>query len=510
MVREFLLRCVIVVPLCLGTSILSAQEVRLEGGARDAATRVLRDILERDRFLLLARDTILPDDFRAPGDLIIVNADVRIEGEVKGAVAVIEGAFFIRPGARVEGPIAGIGGGIYPSGLAAVGDTVYVPLTYDIEVVERARAPGEGVRAAGERNFEVRISPPEPVYLVLPWPYGLRPPAYNRVDGLTLGWGPRLRIAGREDGPILAPWVTLRTARGEFGGGVNLDVPVGAGIHAIVRAASETRTHESWIRGDLANTLAALTFASDLRNYHHSESISLSLARPNDIPLIAGEFAISPRITYRASRDESLATRDPWVLFGDADDWRPNPPVEPGTVVSIIGGAELRWQGASTSFRGDASVERAWEGPGDFAFTRWSVEGGWTMEALWNHRISVFAKAFGVPGDEPAPPQRWSFIGGTGTLPTFDVAEFRGDHLVFIESTYRIPIPIFDLPILGPPALEAMHAIGTAWVTGTDAPPWEQNLGLGIHFPFLTVGLYVDPATEFAPAVNVGLSLPGF
>jgi hypothetical protein len=112
-------------------------------------------------------------------------------------------------------------------------------------------------------------------------------------------------------------------------------------------------------------------------------------------------------------------------------------------------------------------------------------------------------------GPDPAPPQRWSLIGGPGTLPTLEKGELRGDNVVFLQSTYSVPLDFLTLPLAGVPELAARHAVGSAWVTETDAPRWEQNLGTGLNVSVADLFLYFDPAaSDRDPHFSVGFHLP--
>jgi hypothetical protein len=113
-------------------------------------------------------------------------------------------------------------------------------------------------------------------------------------------------------------------------------------------------------------------------------------------------------------------------------------------------------------------------------------------------------------GGDAAPRQRWGILGGAGTLPTRDIGELRGDHLLFVESSYAIPIPRVDLPYIGQPSVELAHAAGTAWVTGDRMPQWVQNVGGGVRFPFFRAIVMVEPGAEkLSPAFTFGLTFAG-
>lgn len=480
----------------LPAQLAHAQRVRLEGGEGIPAATVIREIIARDDYLLLDRDTTLDASFRAPGDLLVVDADVRLEGEVPGDVGVLNGALFLRPSSRVTGRVAALGGGAYPSGLATLGELIEADI-------------GVGVSVQPEPSgFRVRISPaPSVPRLTLPGLFGFRLPTYDRVDGLTVAWGPRWRITGEEFGPTVEAFVSYRTARGDFGGGLEAGAPLGGGVRLEAEVARATFTNEEWIRGDLANSAGALLVGSDVRNYHESDYAALTLSRPIDPTAYGAGWAFGPRLTLLASEDRSLSRNTEWSLFGELD--RINPLIDPGTIVSATAATEVRWTGRSSEFSGEVSLERGLEGPGDFDFTQWVADGFWEVDALWDHTLSLYGRGMGTLGSESAPRQRWSFIGGSGTLPTFDIAELRGDHLLFVRSVYEIPLGFVRVPFLGSPALRLAHSTGTAWESGEDVPSWLQNLGVGLAFSLVHADLVVDPEADgFDPHLSLGASLP--
>jgi len=475
---------------------LRAQDVILEGSIDTRAVRIARDVIETGNYLRIHRDTVLPATFRTEGDLLVVDADVRLEGTVEGRVAVLGGVLYVRPGARVGGTVASVGGEVYPAATAAVAGVVETSPDVRVEVdFEGDTARVRITRVAYGSRF------------VLPGILGLRVPTYDRVNGLTLAAGPAYLPTRQPEGPRVDAWLSYRTARGAFGGGASARAPLGRGVRLEARAERATFTNERWARGNLVNTLGSLFFANDYRDYWESDRVALTLARYHEEPLIAGEFAFEPRVTVAGMRDRSLRNRDPWSLFGDFD--RVNPSVEETEWASASLGAALRWQGTTTAFVADAGVEQALPG-GSIELTQWTVDGLWTMEAMWRHTLSVRFRGMGTLGDEPAPPQRRTFIGGPPTLPTFETASFRGDRLAYVRSTYGIPLPQrWALPVLGPPSLGFTHIAGMAWLTGTPMPDWEQNLGGGLFFSLVRAEVWVNPAEDdLDPTFRLGVELP--
>ena len=472
------------------------QSVRIEEGQSGAATERLADLLKQGDYLLIERDTVLPDSFRSGSNLVIVGAEVRLEGTVDGDAAVVGGTLFLRPGARIAGDVLVVGGELYPSALATTGEIVRDPYP---TIIARDFPGGYTVRTQ---------TPPSQPVLFLPGLFGFGLPTYNRVDGVAVRWGPALQLPRSHASPVLRPWLTYRSARGELDGGATLDIPLRGGYTAIIGAARETVTNDEWIRGALVNSLSSLFVGSDYRNYYRAERLFLRVGKPEQA-LIPGEAAMLPRFGILASRDRSLDQLEPWALLG-GDLERDNPAINPGTLVSVTAGAELQWVGNTTGFVGSASLERGL-GWGDFTFTQLVMDGGWEMDALWGHRLSVDAHGM-IPLEEAGVPrQRWSILGGLGTLPTYDIGRFRGDNLGFVQSRYGIPLPWLVLPLVGSPDFELVHAAGMAWPSDDAMPEWEQNLGAGLSALFVNASIYINPAADDLDLTfTAGASLPTF
>ena len=183
--------------------------MRGHGAKPDSATRVLQQVLARRDYLRIVRDTVLPASFHAPGDLLIVGAEVRLEGRVEGAVAVLDGVLFLRPGAHVGGPIAAVRGEVLASGKASHGAIIETPPRY-------SRRTSSGV----EPDFEVVIvPPPAPPRLKLRGIAGIGLPAYDRVSGLSLHAAADLRLSERPGGAVLGAMLSYHAARTALDGG---------------------------------------------------------------------------------------------------------------------------------------------------------------------------------------------------------------------------------------------------------------------------------------------------
>lgn len=488
--------------LLIGAARAAAQRLVVEGASRHPAAAALHEIADRRSYRVIDRDTVLPAFFRHDGDLVVVDAAVRLEGSVTGSVAVVGGAFFLRPGAHVGGVAVAAAGIIGMSSLATIGDTLFLPLDYDVVVQKQ-----------GE-EYAVRLTaPPRPPLFRPQGVLGVIMPSYDRVNGATL----RLGLQGGFGTDSLRPQYEVvgsyYSARGEVGGTGRFLLPFGGRAHLSISGGREVLTRDEWIRGDLSNSLSALLVRSDVRNYFESDFGEVMIEQLPPTMLAEREGYFAPRMGVRASRDRSLESRDPWTLFGD-EPWRPNPPVFEGTLTSAIVGFSAGWRGVTSAFASSADLEWAFPSPaglswGDRTFVQVVVDGGWSMLALWNHTLTLRGHVMQTFGPDPAPPQRRSLIGGPGTLPTLEKGELRGDNLVFLQSTYAVPLTFLTLPLAGIPELAVRHAVGSAWVTETDAPRWEQNIGVGVNVSVADLFLYFDPAAEDRdPHVSVGFHLP--
>ncbi|HEX5727719.1 MAG TPA: hypothetical protein VFX98_19765 [Longimicrobiaceae bacterium] len=482
---------------------LPAQEVRVTGADRSRAVAVMREVLARGQYLRIDRDTVLPATFRAPGDLVVYDAEVRLAGAVEGTVVVIGGHLYLRPGARVGGPVAVVGGGVYPSGQATTGPILEAEPGTQVVLEGDSAALTDAAVLAAELD-----APPRPSLVT----FGPRPlPSYDRVAGGTASFGVRLNPTRAEDGGTVDAWISYRQALEDFGGGVRVEWPVGVeNVRVAAEASRAVRTNDAWLRNDLSNSVSALLWGKDYRNYWDADQVRLTVHRPVGKPLVAGETWLGPRVSVLMSEDRSLAERDLWALFDDDDDLsRPNPPIAEGTVVSVSLGSELHWVGRTSRLFLDGSVEQGLPGPGDFDFTHALLFGRYEALGIARHRMVVEFRAMAPLDQGGSPPQRWGILGGSGSIPTEEVGTFRGDHLFFVESGYSIPVPRIRLPLVGSPSLELSHAAGSAWATGEDERPFVQNLGVGVAFPLFRARAIVNPADRpLDPKFSFRVSLP--
>lgn len=483
-------------------AVLRAQDIHISGDDDSRAARVAREVLARHTYILIDRDTILPADFHAPADLVVYDAEVKLEGTVDGTVAVIGGHFFVRPRAKVVGPIAVIGGDVYRSALATTGEVLYP-------------GAGTGVALAGDSasadttTYGATLIPPArpKAFALVPAPLS----SYDRVNGVTLSAGVRLLPTRNDSGPRIDAWAAYRFENPDrIGGGVRFDLPLRMqGVHLTAVASRATRTNDAWMRGDLSNSVSVLTTGRDYRDYYDADRALVMFRRPVGKPLIAGESWLGPRGGIQWEQDRSLERHHVFSFLESRDKDRVNPPITDGTLVSAFAGTELHWIGRISAFHGSADVEQSLPGLSSDAigaFTQVVGEGTYTTLAFRTHTVRVFFHGMApVAGD--APPQRYGILGGPATLPTLRIGRFRGDHLAFFDARYAIPLPV-TLPFVGMPFLESIYSTGAAW-TGDTSPSWVQNVGAGLRFSLVGIEVLVDPTDRpLKPKLNLSLAIP--
>ena len=438
---------------------------------------------------LLARDTV----YRDP--VIVLGRNIVIEGRVHGDVFVVGGDAFIHPGANVDGRVVAIGGGAYGSRLAVVREGLESHRDFTFEVTPTTTGYVLDYRALRSR--------PTPV-VTFPGIYGLRLPSYARSDGLSLPFVPLLALdTGRFE---FEPTITYRSHIGAFDPSVLGRLELSRRMRGLLYVGRGTFTNERWIWSDLVNSASVIGLGNDTRNYYRADRAEGVVHRLWE----ARSLEIEPFVGVRLERDhaigpDSLATGGPWSFFGRTsreEMLRPNPPATRGSIRSAIAGARFGWAAQGLRVLANVANEVANFSTGERQFVQSVLDAEVRFPTYADQMFWMAAHVIYTFGDS-APPQRWSYVGGSGTLPTLDLLSMGGDRLLFVESNYYIPIRRFDLPFLGSPSITLRHAIGAAGVGRL--PSLEQSISLRLAISFARVELDVDPARRDAK-VTAGLS----
>lgn len=347
--------------------------------------------------------------------------------------------------------------------------------------------------------------------ITLPLGIGLRVPSYDRVNGVTLPWGPQLVLG--DDKLQLDALVSYRSHLGNWDPSLEGSIRPSIADEIKLYVGRGTFTNDGWIRSDLFNSAAALFVGSDARNYFRADRASLRLTHT----LATSAVTLTPFIAGNIEKDWSTGSltpdKSPWSFFGRTDDLRmrrPNPPVSKGRVNSILGGSGFQISRGGLEAKLNASVEHGFKAPtlgcvipgvpsplcGDEPFTQATLDSRVKFPTFGTQTFEFKGHAVLSSGNV-LPPQRFAYLGGAGTLATVDLLALGGDQLLYLIGDYIIPIDRVVLPVVGSPFVALTYSVGNASIDNLS--PLIQNLGVGIGVSMLRVDYTIDPAQNRSP-----------
>ena len=362
----------------------------------------------------------------------------------------------------------------------------------------------------------------------LPMGIGLRIPTYDRVNGLSLPWGPKLETSnGRIDLDLL---VRYRSHLGNWDPSLEGIVRPGDANELQLFVGRGTFTNDAWIRSDLMNSLAALFVGSDARNYFRADRASARLTHA----FMSGGTVLTPNIGINFERDWStgdlVPTKSPWSFYGRKGRLRMrrgNPPIDRGHIASFSLGSGLELASGDVDTKVEALLERSIDtqydaincvtAPGGIfcttprdAFTQATFNGTVKFPTFGSQTFTFTGHGIWTAAAAVAPAQRFAYMGGSGTLATVDLLALGGDHLLFVQGDYMIPFEKIQLPYVGNPFVALRYGAGNAGVG--QLPSLIQNVGIGVGASFFRVDFAIDPAKQRSPfshrsAITFGVDL---
>jgi hypothetical protein len=361
----------------------------------------------------------------------------------------------------------------------------------------------------------------------LPFGVGLRIPSYDRVNGLTLPWGPQLNVG---DEVLQADaLVSYRSNLGKWDPSLEAFIRPGDNNELKLSGGRGTYTNDAWIHSDVANSLTSIGVGSDSRNWYRGDRGAARFTRR----IASNTLTLTPYIGGNIERDWSTGSiaplKSPWSFFGRKGVLkmrRPNPRVEEGRIGSILGGSGLQVVSGGVDAKLDVGVEHALSSSlvadcSGFLTDAACRAVGQTFTQFTVHTTAQFP-TFGTQtfsflghvvwtGSDVAPPQRFAYLGGSGTLATVDLLAIGGDRLLYVRADYTVPIDKVVLPYVGSPFIGLRYAAGNAG-EGT-LPALIQNVGIGAGVSFFRADYTIDPASKRSPFskrsdFSIGISLP--
>jgi hypothetical protein len=454
-----------------------------------AAGRTLRDALERPH-KLVTPDTAAFVQRRGQTEatsLIVLGRDAYIGGKVAGDVIVVDGDLFIRAGAEISGRAIAIGGGSYPSSLAFVGGGTesFRDQTFQITT------EGGNLRLS-YRSLRLGADPP----LLFPFFYGFRLPSYDRVNGVSLPFGPTLTFAGgRGEVELLG---TYRSDLGKVDPSLKAELQVTRRSRLVARAERGSFSNDEWIYPNLINSGAVLVFGEDTRNFHRADRAELTLHRLWEMTRTLIEPFVGARYEKSWAVGPIYGTADgPWSVLGRNDTLailRPNPQVPELDFPSLLVGSTFRWDAPDLQIRARSQLELSNEP------TTPTEDGFRQVTSDLDVRFPTFGEqSYGVEvhwvtSGGALPPQRFAYLGGPGTMPFLEILEQGGGELLLVDQRYSIPLTRITLGFMGVPTLQLRHRLGSAGVT--ELPKLEQMIGVGVSLTVIRGEVRLDPATN--------------
>lgn len=419
--------------------------------------------------------------------LIVLGRSTTIQGNVQGDVVVVDGDLFVGPGARIAGRAVAIGGGVYPSSLAIVekGSESFRDNTFTITAVP-------GGYALAYRSLRQDAAKP----LLFPYVYGFRMPTYDRVNGLSLPFGPALTFAsGRGELNVLA---TYRSDLGTVDPSAEADVQFTRRLRSHASAGRATLSNDAWIWSDLVNSASVLVFGVDTRNHFRADRAELTVHR-----LWEGtQTRLEPFIGGRTERAWSVGPsagerRGPWSLLERSDTldgmWRPNPTVQAGQLSSLLVGGTVGWESEDDlRISARTTAELAGSAPADQKFAQVTSDVGVSFPTFREQEYELDVHWVTTLGDLP-PSQRFAYLGGSGTLPFTGLLAQGGDELLLVDQRYAIPLLNVTVGMFGNPTLLLRHRLASAGVGRL--PHFEQIVGVGVMILWLRGEVQVDATT---------------
>lgn len=343
--------------------------------------------------------------------------------------------------------------------------------------------------------------------VTLPFRVGVRLPTYDRVDGLTIPFGPVVSLAGSR--LLIDPVIAYRSHLGKLDPRVALTLQrPDSSLALLLRGERGTFTNERWVRGDIMNSLVTLGFGRDARNYFRADrGDALVQARVpgadgSVYAFAGGRLERAWSTGWRAGDD-----RAPFSLLGRGDTLngiaRPNAEIDRGRIGSLLAGARAAYDGVHGAARADLTLERG-RLERRAPFTQLTANAVAALPTTRGQRLVLRAHLL-TTGSAVAPRQRWSYAGGSGTVPTMDLLARGGDHLWFVDTWYEVPVPRADLPLVGQPWIAPRAVAGSAAVGGYGRP--VRNLGVRLGATIFYADFLVDPATR-ERVVSAGITLP--
>jgi hypothetical protein len=315
---------------------------------------------------------------------------------------------------------------------------------------------------------------------------------YNRVDGATPGIGAAFWNE-RDPAPLVYANVAWATGRDRFLGMAGFEAPVGDPRWLRIGADvyRRTATEDDWIAGEMENTLFALVARTDYRDYYEATGAAgrVIWEPGSDVGLEAGV-----RIQNEATLERTVS----FSIFGKEDEFRENPPIEPGdeglfSVEARIGPRILPRKGGVQGTLGYESAGGFLERDFEYGRLRATVHAVHHLHARHTARARAF---LGSTREGRLPSQKLWHVGGIGTLRGHEYKKFTGDQFFLGSAEYMVLVRRRTFPF-------AFLDWGAAWFgsgnLGRQQPGFDGGLGFRVGEDAIVLTVARDLRRSDAP-----------
>jgi Omp85 superfamily domain len=275
----------------------------------------------------LARDSILRSS------LAVVGGPVRIAGTIEGSLLVLNGDVTFERSAKVVGSVAILGGRAFGTDSASLGALRSEPdsVTYRLEDGElRLDAPLDEVwhligRGEPKAGIGMRLALMR---------------TYNRVEGLPIELGPRLRyrtpagVVAADLFGILRTGERLEWSDNNVGYSGRIELRIGRAEHFSLGARfyDVVTPVEDWQLSDVEVGLASFLGHSDYRDYFDRRGGSATLG-------FRDGRSVRASVEYSNERWKPRSTLNPFSIWKNEEPWRANPEFDRARYSRL----QLRW-----------------------------------------------------------------------------------------------------------------------------------------------------------------------
>jgi len=146
-------------------------------------------------------------------------------------------------------------------------------------------------------------------------------PSYDRVNGVSLPFGPTISI-GNDERLVVNPTLTYRSNLGKIDPSLSVvgQITADSTLGFALSGARGTFTNDRWIRSDLLNSLVSFGLGHDARNYFRGDRGEARLTSTLKLPLDVATIFIGARTERDWSTGWQTGTpRGPYSIFGRSD-----------------------------------------------------------------------------------------------------------------------------------------------------------------------------------------------